>query len=46
MACENCGETIRVRKGLIGKASGKPDDCPECGHELTDDDEEKALIEK
>lgn len=46
MACQNCGATVQVSKGLrVGKA-GRPDECPECGVELESYEEEKSLLRK
>lgn len=35
MACQNCGHSVRVRKSLGMRKSAMPDECPECGVELS-----------
>lgn len=45
MACQECGTEIRVRKGLRTGKSAKPDECPECGSELSEK-QDKSLIQK
>lgn len=43
MACQNCGHSVRVSKALVGR-SDEPDECPECGADLTKSDE--TLLQK
>lgn len=34
MECDQCGTQIPVRKSLKRGKSARPDECPDCGHEL------------
>jgi hypothetical protein len=47
MVCKNCGCSVRISKSLTGgKSQSTPDDCPECGAELSKDDRNGNRLEK
>lgn len=43
MACPECGESVRLSKSLVRgsddtvQKGGMPDECPECGADLSDE---------